>query len=159
MPRVRRGNKCFSRSKQPLCTNLISLLDKHQKNILFLKYGIESLIKFKCFNLKRRRSCLIEIFWNNFLNNIKLYYLQQYCLWGIASEWNQDMKFNTVPIICLCNHTTAMFVSRKILFEKSFSKLFCICLSLKKLVNEKHFPVNGKHFPVNFSQGKIWLGF
>jgi hypothetical protein len=27
---------------------------------------------------------------------------------------------------------------------KSLSKLFCICLSLEKLVNEKHFPVKGK---------------
>ena len=55
---------------------------------------------------------------------------------------------------------------RKVVSEKPFSKLSCVCLSLGKLVNEKHFPingkhfpVNGKHFPVNFSQRKIWLGF
>ena len=66
-------------------------------------------------------------------------------------------------------YTKAMFVSRKTLSGKPFSKLFCVCLSLGKLVNGKHFPVNGKHFlvnrkyipvngkhfPVNFSQRKI----
>ena len=69
--------------------------------------------------------------------------------------------------------TKAMFVSWKVVFGKSFFKFSCVCLSLEKLVNEKHFPVNrnhflvnGKHFPVNekyfpvnFSQRKIWLGF
>ena len=42
-----------------------------------------------------------------------------------------------------------MFVFRKTLFEKPFFKLSCVCLSLEKLVNGKHFPVNGKHFLVN----------
>ena len=42
-----------------------------------------------------------------------------------------------------------MFVSWNSLFGKSLSKLSCVCLSLGKLVNGKHFPVNGKHFPVN----------
>jgi hypothetical protein len=32
-----------------------------------------------------------------------------------------------------------MFVSRKMVFRKPFSKLFYVCLSLEKLVNEKHF--------------------
>jgi len=48
-----------------------------------------------------------------------------------------------------------MFVFQKLLFRKLFSKFFCICLSLGKMVNgkyfsvkEKHFLVNGKHFPV-----------
>jgi hypothetical protein len=40
------------------------------------------------------------------------------------------------------------FVFQKVISEKLFFKFFCICLLLKKLVNEKHFPVNGKHFPV-----------
>ena len=55
----------------------------------------------------------------------------------------------------------AWFVSRKLVSGKLFSKLSCVCLSLGKLVNGKHFlvngkhfPVNGKHFPVNFSQKK-----
>jgi hypothetical protein len=47
------------------------------------------------------------------------------------------------------NDIKAMFVFRNSLFEKSLSKLSCVCLSLEKLVNEKHFPVNGEHFPVN----------
>ena len=46
----------------------------------------------------------------------------------------------------------AMFVSRKVVSGKPFSKLSCVCLSLEKLVNEKYFSVN-------FSQIKIWLGF
>jgi hypothetical protein len=41
-----------------------------------------------------------------------------------------------------------MFVFRKVVFGKSLSKLSCVCLSLGKVVNEKHFPVNGSHFPV-----------
>jgi hypothetical protein len=45
-----------------------------------------------------------------------------------------------------------MFVSRNSLFGKPLSKLSCVCLQLRKLVNGKHFPVNGKHFPV-------WFGF
>ena len=40
----------------------------------------------------------------------------------------------------------AMFVSRKIVFKKPFSKLSCVCLPLQKLVNGKHFPVNGNTF-------------
>jgi len=40
-----------------------------------------------------------------------------------------------------------MFVSWKVVFGESFSKLSCVCLSLEKLVNRKHFSVNRKHFP------------
>ena len=38
----------------------------------------------------------------------------------------------------------AVFVFRKVIFRKSFSKLSCVCLPLEKLVNGKHFPVKGK---------------
>ena len=44
--------------------------------------------------------------------------------------------------------TKAVFVSLKIIFEKSFFKLFYIYLLLEKLINEKYFPVNRKYFPV-----------
>jgi len=37
-----------------------------------------------------------------------------------------------------------MFVFRKLVYEKPLSQLFCVCLSLEKLVNGKHFPVKGK---------------
>ena len=37
-----------------------------------------------------------------------------------------------------------MFVSRKVIFEKLFSKFFYICLSLKKLINRKKNSVKGK---------------
>jgi hypothetical protein len=37
-----------------------------------------------------------------------------------------------------------MFVHQKIVFEKPFFKLSCVCLSLEKLVNEKHFTVKKK---------------
>ena len=59
-----------------------------------------------------------------------------------------------------------MFVSRKVVSWKPFSKLLYVCLSLGKLVNRKYFPVNekqfivnGKYFLVNLSQRKIWLDF
>jgi len=37
-----------------------------------------------------------------------------------------------------------MFVFCKVVFEKSLSKLSCVCLSLGMLVNGKHFPVKEK---------------
>jgi len=37
-----------------------------------------------------------------------------------------------------------VFVFRKVVFEKSLSKLSYICLPLEKLVNKKHFPVKEK---------------
>jgi hypothetical protein len=49
-----------------------------------------------------------------------------------------------------------MFVFRKVVFEKSLSKLSCVYLPLEKLVNIKHFSVNKKHFPV---KGKFVLVF
>jgi hypothetical protein len=42
-----------------------------------------------------------------------------------------------------------VFVFWKVIFRKLFFKLSCVCLSVQKLVNGKHFPVNWK----------IWLGF
>ena len=38
----------------------------------------------------------------------------------------------------------AVFVSRKVVSGKPLSKLPYVCLSLEKLVNEKHFPVKKK---------------
>jgi uncharacterized protein YlzI (FlbEa/FlbD family) len=52
----------------------------------------------------------------------------------------------------------AVFVFRKVISEKPLSKLFCVCLPLKKLINEKHFPVKEKFglvFRKVFSW-KIW---
>jgi len=37
---------------------------------------------------------------------------------------------------------------RKVVSGKPLFKLSCVCLSLEKLVNEKHFSINGKHFSV-----------
>jgi hypothetical protein len=42
----------------------------------------------------------------------------------------------------------AVFVFRKVIFEKPLSKFSCVCLPLEKLINGKHFPIR-----------KIWLGF
>jgi hypothetical protein len=42
------------------------------------------------------------------------------------------------------------------IFEKLFFKFSCVCLSFKKLVNEKYFAVNRKHFHV---KGKFDLIF
>jgi hypothetical protein len=52
----------------------------------------------------------------------------------------------------------AVFVFRKVVSGKPLSKLSCVCLSLEKLVNGKHFPVKGKFglvFRKVFSW-KIW---
>jgi len=37
-----------------------------------------------------------------------------------------------------------MFVSQKVISEKLFSKLLCVCLSIEKLVNGKYFSVKEK---------------
>ena len=42
-----------------------------------------------------------------------------------------------------------MFVSRKVVSGKPLSKLSCICLSLGKVVNGKHFPVKEKFYLVS----------
>jgi hypothetical protein len=49
-------------------------------------------------------------------------------------------------------------------FRKSFFKLSCVCLSLEKLINRKHFPVKknltwflGKCFPEKFGR-KTFFG-
>jgi len=53
-------------------------------------------------------------------------------------------------LLLLCEKALkTMFVFQKVVSGKPLSKLFCICLPLEKLVNEKHFPVNGKYFSVN----------
>jgi len=46
-------------------------------------------------------------------------------------------------IILTKKHQT-LFVSRKVVFWKSLSKLLYVCLSLEKLVNGKHFPIKQK---------------
>ena len=43
-----------------------------------------------------------------------------------------------------------MFVSWNSLFEKLFFKLSCVCLSLEKLVNEKHFPEIVKNLEMSY---------
>jgi len=40
-------------------------------------------------------------------------------------------------------------------FKKLVFIFFNVCLSLKKLVNEKYFSVNEKHFPVNEKFGLV----
>ena len=52
-----------------------------------------------------------------------------------------------------------MFVSQKVVSGKLLSKLFCVCLSLRELVNGKHFSVKrkfslflGKCFPETFGR-------
>jgi hypothetical protein len=40
-------------------------------------------------------------------------------------------------------------------FGKVFFKLFCVCLSIEKLVNGKYFPVNEKHFSVKEKIGLV----
>ena len=62
-----------------------------------------------------------------------------------------SLVYVMMPSSFVCSFK-AMFVSWKVVFGKPFFKLSCVCLSLGKLVNGKHFPVNGKYFPVNFSQ-------
>jgi len=48
-----------------------------------------------------------------------------------------------------------VFVSQKVVFGKPLSKLSCVCLSLGKLINGKHFPINGKYFPVKEKFGLV----
>jgi len=43
----------------------------------------------------------------------------------------------------------AVFVFRKVVSGKSLSKLSCVCFSLEKLVNGKHFPELVKNFEMS----------
>jgi hypothetical protein len=52
-----------------------------------------------------------------------------------------------------------MFVSWNSLSGNSLSKLSCVCLPLRKLVNGKHFPVNGNTFRSTKNTFRIWFGF
>ena len=48
-----------------------------------------------------------------------------------------------------------MFVFWKVVYGKPLSKLSCVCLSLGKFVNGKHFPVKGK-FGLVFRKVFFW---
>jgi len=68
------------------------------------------------------------------------------------------MHQNDVILVFVSMKNKAMFVSRNLFSGKSLSKLYCVCLTLEKLVNGKHFPVKGKFGLVSrkvFSW-KIW---
>jgi hypothetical protein len=54
-------------------------------------------------------------------------------------ERNSIFSINFLSYVCFW----------KVIFRKLLSKLFCVCLPLEKLINEKHFLV----------KKKIWLGF
>jgi hypothetical protein len=58
----------------------------------------------------------------------------------IEAEDCKDVNLHAFKIV----NTKAMFVSRKVVSRKPLSKLPHVCLSLEKLVNEKHFPVKEK---------------
>jgi hypothetical protein len=49
-----------------------------------------------------------------------------------------------------------MFVSRKVVSRKPFSKFSYVCLLLGKLVNKKYFLVNEKHYPVKENFGLVF---
>jgi hypothetical protein len=59
-------------------------------------------------------------------------------------EYKQQFWLNDCVLVILFWYVCF----RKIIFKKLFFKFFYICLSLEKLINEKHFSANGKHFPV-----------
>jgi len=52
----------------------------------------------------------------------------------------------------------AIFVFEKVVFEKLFFKFSCVCLSLEKLINGKHFPIKEKFGLVSKKEffWKIW---
>ena len=54
------------------------------------------------------------------------------------------MHQNDVILVLVSMKTKVMFVSRNSFSGKSLSKLYCVCLTLEKLVNGKHFPVKEK---------------
>ena len=79
------------------------------------------------------------------------------CLKGIVDFiCNSKLCFYFLNILCVIvliflgaklqkkNLSKAVFVSRKLVSRKPLSKLSCVCLSLEKLVNGKHFPVKEK---------------
>jgi hypothetical protein len=53
----------------------------------------------------------------------------------------------------------AVFVFWKLIFEKLFFKFLCVCLSLEKLINEKHFPVKEKFGLVSRKLFSFYFGW
>jgi hypothetical protein len=75
----------------------------------------------------------------------------QFCvLWDIELHPDMYISFLWKPLCAF------RFVSRKLVFRKSLSKLLSICLLLEKLINKKHFSVNKKYFPVKEKFGLIF---
>ena len=68
-------------------------------------------------------------------------------------------NYNNVAMLAFLNGALGHgFFFLKVIFEKSFFKFSCVCLSLEKLVNGKHFLVKEKFGLVSrkvFSW-KIW---
>jgi hypothetical protein len=58
---------------------------------------------------------------------------------GVVQEMDHGVAVQDKEML-----STTMFVSRKVVSGKLFSKLFYVCLLLGKLVNGKHFPVKKK---------------
>jgi hypothetical protein len=59
--------------------------------------------------------------------------------------WEWDPPFLVTPTLIIYIYV----ISQKVNREKTFFKISCIYLLLKKLVNKKYFLVNEKHFLVN----------
>jgi hypothetical protein len=69
-------------------------------------------------------------------------------VWEIERERDMEKVITLKKLFrCVC--------SQKVVSGKLLSKLSCVCLSLEKLVNRKHFQVNWKHFPVKEKYGLI----
>jgi hypothetical protein len=122
-------------------------------------------------NLSSRHS-ISSLFFNNKLENIFPSLNICYPLIGIL-KWCSTLKSRginqcltsvgilTLTYNCLRARTLNIITWKKALrlfFEKLFSKFFCVCLPLKKLVNEKHFSVEGKFSLVSMKvfPWKIW---
>jgi len=66
------------------------------------------------------------------------------------------MQFILYLLKCWVFQSKVLFVCWKIVLEKLFSKLSCVCLLLEKLVNRKHFPVKEKYFSVKEKFGLVF---
>jgi hypothetical protein len=72
-----------------------------------------------------------------------------YCIVTTGLLSNLAKSYTSLSCYCTCRRLlqavkNAIVVFWNIFFEKLFFKFFYVCLTLEKLINEKHFPVKEK---------------
>jgi len=86
------------------------------------------------------------------------FYIWKCFLWSKGIFVSQNVIFRK-SLFKFFLWSKGIFVSRNVIFRKSLFKLSCVCLSLGKLVNEKHFPVKRRFDLVSIKVFFFYFGW